>query len=99
MAYLAMARLLVQVAETVLPIFEVSAWVLKSLVILLLIGFPIALFAAWVFELTPEGLKRTEELPPQYVTAQVTDAATDRYLWANSADKPLCQFYATLSGF
>jgi len=85
MAYLAMARLLVQVAETVLPIFEVSAWVLKSLVILLLIGFPIALFAAWVFELTPEGLKRTEELPPQYVTAQVIDAATDRYLWTNTA--------------
>ncbi len=61
--YLVGAWLVVQVAATLLPVFEAPAWVMKSLVALLAIGFVAALVFAWVFELTPEGLKRDAEVP------------------------------------
>jgi TolB-like protein len=56
--YTIAAWLLVQVAETVLPLFDVPDGVLRGLVILLVLGFVPALVLAWVFELTPQGLKR-----------------------------------------
>jgi adenylate cyclase len=60
--YLVGAWLIVQVAETLLPIFNTPDWVLKVLVTLLLIGFGPILVFSWVFELTPEGLKRESEV-------------------------------------
>jgi hypothetical protein len=65
-AYGVVAWLLVQVATQVFPFFEVPNWAVRLVVLLAVIGFPIALVIAWAFELTPEGLKRTEfadELP------------------------------------
>ena len=56
--YLVGAWLIVQVAETVLPVFDVPGWVLRALIILLALGFVPALVFSWVFELTPDGLKR-----------------------------------------
>ena len=63
-AYGVVGWLLVQIATQVFPFFDVPAWVIRFIVLLLLLGFPIAVFLAWVFELTPEGLKRTEEVAP-----------------------------------
>ncbi len=60
--YLVGSWLIVQVAETLLPIFDTPGWVLKALVVLLAIGFLPALVFSWVFELTPEGLKREREV-------------------------------------
>jgi TolB-like protein/Tfp pilus assembly protein PilF len=60
--YLIGAWLIVQVADTVLPMFGAPEWLPRSLVILLVIGFPPALGFAWVFELTPTGIKRDEEV-------------------------------------
>ncbi len=60
--YLVGAWLVVQIAETLLPIFETPGWVLKALVVLLALGFIPALAFAWVFELTPGGLKREHEV-------------------------------------
>ncbi|WP_146908510.1 hypothetical protein [Arenimonas daejeonensis] len=60
--YLVGAWLVVQIAETLLPIFETPGWVLKALVVLLALGFIPALAFAWVFEMTPEGLKREHEV-------------------------------------
>src|SRR6266849_1739168 len=60
--YLVGAWLLVQVAGTVLPMFGAPDWLPRSIVILLAIGFLPALVFAWAFELTPEGLKRTEDV-------------------------------------
>ncbi len=60
--YLVSAWLLVQVASVLLPTFEAPAWVMKSLVALLAIGFLPALAFSWAFELTPEGLKREGEV-------------------------------------
>jgi TolB-like protein len=63
--YLVGAWLVVQVAGTVLPMFGAPEWLPRSLVLLLAIGFVPALVFAWVFELTPEGIKRDAEVPPE----------------------------------
>src|SRR6184192_285593 len=59
-AYAIVGWLLVQVATQVFPFFEIPNWAVRLIVLLIVIGFPIALVIAWAFELTPEGLKRTE---------------------------------------
>src|SRR5438132_1574321 len=59
-AYAVVGWLLVQVATQVFPFFEIPNWAVRLIVLLIVIGFPIALVIAWAFELTPEGLKRTE---------------------------------------
>lgn len=56
--YVVGAWLVVQVADTLLPIFHTPDWVLQALVVLLALGFIPALVFAWIFELTPEGLRR-----------------------------------------
>ncbi len=65
-AYAVVAWLLMQVATQVFPFLEIPNWAIRLVIMLLALGFPIALIIAWAFELTPEGLKRTEfadELP------------------------------------
>ncbi len=56
--YLVGAWLVVQIAETLLPIFKTPDWVLQTMVVLLALGFVPALVFSWVFELTPDGLRR-----------------------------------------
>src|SRR5437667_11737788 len=63
-AYAVVRRLLVQVTTQVFPIFEIPNWALRLIVLAIIIGFPIALVIAWAFELTPEGIKRTEDIDP-----------------------------------
>src|SRR5438128_7477574 len=59
-AYAVVAWLLMQVASQIFPFFEIPNWAVRLVVLLLIIGFPVALILAWAFELTPEGIKRTE---------------------------------------
>jgi TolB-like protein/Tfp pilus assembly protein PilF len=59
-AYAVVAWLLMQVASQIFPFFEIPNWAVRLVVLLLIIGFPIALVIAWAFEATPEGIKRTE---------------------------------------
>src|SRR5882724_6128530 len=61
-AYAVVGWLLVQVATQVFPFFEIPSWAVRLVVLAIVIGFPIALVIAWAFELTPEGLKRTEDV-------------------------------------
>jgi TolB-like protein/tetratricopeptide (TPR) repeat protein len=61
-AYAVVGWLLVQVTTQVFPIFEIPNWALRLIVFAIMIGFPMALVIAWAFELTPEGLKRTEDV-------------------------------------
>ena len=63
-AYAVIGWLLVQVTTQVFPIFEIPNWALRLIVLAIIIGFPIALVIAWAFELTPEGIKRTEDVDP-----------------------------------
>src|SRR2546423_2719538 len=64
-AYAVVAWLLIQIATQVFPFFEVPNWAVRLVVLLLIIGFPIALILAWAFELTPEGIKRTDVVSPE----------------------------------
>ena len=64
-AYALIAWLLIQVAF--IPALEAPSWAIKTLVVLLLIGFAVVVFISWAFEATPEGMKRTEELSPNEV--------------------------------
>src|SRR5881296_2821365 len=61
-AYAVVAWLLIQIATQVFPFFEIPNWAVRLVVLLLIIGFPIALILAWAFELTPEGIKRAEDV-------------------------------------
>src|SRR3989442_15967617 len=59
-AYAIIGWLLVQIATQVFPFLEIPTWVVRLVIALVAIGFPIALVIAWAFEATPEGIKRTE---------------------------------------
>jgi TolB-like protein/Flp pilus assembly protein TadD len=61
-AYAVVAWLLMQVASQIFPFFEIPNWAVRLVVLLLVIGFPVAVILAWAFELTPEGIKRTEDV-------------------------------------
>src|SRR5881275_181924 len=61
-AYAIVAWLLIQVATQVFPFFEIPNWAVRLVVLLVILGFPIALFLAWAFEITPEGIKRAEDV-------------------------------------
>jgi hypothetical protein len=56
--YVVTAWLIIEVAETVLPLFDVPDGVLRGLVVLLVIGLVPALGLSWIYEITPEGIKR-----------------------------------------
>ncbi len=61
-AYAVVAWLLIQIATQVFPFFEIPNWAVRLVVLLLILGFPVALVLSWVFEITPEGIKRESEI-------------------------------------
>ena len=61
-AYAIVGWLSVQIATQVFPFLEIPNWVVRLVIVAVAIGFPIALVIAWAFELTPQGLKRTEDV-------------------------------------
>jgi TolB-like protein/Flp pilus assembly protein TadD len=63
-AYAVGAWLLIQVATQVFPFFEIPNWAVQLVVLLLVLGFPVAMVLAWAFEITPEGIKRAEDVSP-----------------------------------
>ena len=76
--YLVGAWLAVQVAGTILPMFGAAEWISRSIVIALAVGFLPAMIVAWVFELTPEGLKRDGDVPTSESIAPQTARRMDR---------------------
>jgi TolB-like protein/Flp pilus assembly protein TadD len=64
-AYAIVVWLLVQAASILFPTFEAPSWVMKVFVTAVILGFPVALILAWAFELTPEGIRRAEEVAPR----------------------------------
>ena len=78
--YLVGAWLVTQVAATLLPVFEAPGWVMNALVGLLAIGFFAAMVVSWIFELTPEGLKRDADIEVTQSIAPQTARRMDRML-------------------
>src|SRR5438874_4120488 len=66
-AYAVVAWLLFQAASILLPTFEAPTWVMKAFSVFLAIGFVLAVFISWAFEMTPEGMKRTADVSPDEV--------------------------------
>src|SRR5947209_4979730 len=64
-AYAIVAWLLIQAASILFPTFEAPPWVMKVFVTAVILGLPVALILAWAFELTPEGIRRDEEVAPR----------------------------------
>src|SRR5436189_813712 len=60
-AYIVAGWALSQGIAQVFPVFDVPTWVIRLIVVLIIAGLPVALVLAWMFELTPEGLKRTAD--------------------------------------
>src|SRR5436309_2168714 len=71
-AYIVAGWALAQGIAQVFPVFNVPNWVVRLIVVLTIIGFPFALIFAWAFEITPEGLKRTEEADAMPASARPT---------------------------
>src|SRR5437773_12180663 len=80
--YLVGAWLLVQVSSTVLPMFGAPEWLPRSIVILLALGFIPALIFSWAFELTPQGLKRDEDVAAEESIAPQTARRMNRMIIA-----------------
>lgn len=78
--YLAGAWLIVQVAGTVLPIFDAPTWIARAILIALVVGFVPALVFAWAFEITPEGLKREKEIDRAQSITATTGRKLDRVI-------------------
>ncbi|MGA7274131.1 MAG: hypothetical protein WBX14_04725, partial [Candidatus Udaeobacter sp.] len=76
--YLVGAWLLTQVASTLLPAFDVPRWALRGLIVILALGFIPAVIFSWVFELTPQGLKREEDVAPKHSITPHTGRRMDR---------------------
>src|SRR6266496_1030236 len=53
-----------QIATQVFPFLEIPNWAIRLVIMLLALGFPIALILAWAYEVTPEGIKRTDQIEP-----------------------------------
>jgi adenylate cyclase len=67
-----------QIASQIFPFFEIPNWAVRLVVLLLVIGFPVALILAWAFELTPEGIKRAEDVD---LTKPTTRRSSHKLLW------------------
>jgi adenylate cyclase len=78
--YLVGAWLVVQVAGTVLPMFGGPEWLPRTIVVLLAIGFVPAVIFSWVFELTPQGLKRDDDVAPEQSITPKTGRRMDRMI-------------------
>ena len=75
--YLVAAWLITQVSATLLPAFEAPPWVLRAIVMLLAIGFVPTLIFSWIYELTPEGIKRDADVPLEQSIGHVTARRID----------------------
>jgi TolB-like protein/Tfp pilus assembly protein PilF len=80
--YLVGAWLVIQVSSTVLPAFDVPGWMLRALISVLAIGFVPALVFSWIFELTPAGIKRDDEVPREESIAPLTARKMNRAIIA-----------------
>ena len=76
-AYAILAWLLLQVSDTLVPALHLPEWIQSAVALLLILGFPLALFFAWAFELTPEGLKKEKDVDRSRSITPVTGRKLD----------------------
>jgi TolB-like protein len=74
-AYAVASWLLIQIATQVFPFFEIPNWAVRLVVIVLVLGFPIALILSWIFDLTPQGIRRTDDSDRSLAPLQIAPGA------------------------
>jgi len=67
LTYAVVAWLLIEIAAVFLPMLDAPEWIITAFVVLLALGFALAMIISWAFEMTPDGLKRTEDLSPDEI--------------------------------
>ncbi len=77
-AYLIGSWLLAQIAELLLDTFNAPDWTMQFIVVVLMVGFPVAIFFAWAYELTPEGIKRESAVDRAQSIRRQTGSKLDR---------------------
>ncbi|TVP60007.1 MAG: hypothetical protein EA351_01040 [Gemmatimonadales bacterium] len=81
-AYAVVAWLLIEVSDTIFPRLGLPEWTVTFVIMLLLLGLPIALFLAWAYELTPDGLRRDSEVVTQQKATTGSRRRMDRFIVA-----------------
>jgi len=71
-AYVIAAGFIIQIGSAVIPAWELPNWTLRCVIVLLLIGFPVALILAWAYDLTAEGIQTTARVPGRHRRRNVT---------------------------
>lgn len=79
--YSVIGWVITQVTTSVFPVLLLPEWLTRAVVILVFIGFPIALILAWAYELTPEGIKRTHEVPKEHSITKITGQKLNNILF------------------
>ena len=79
-AYLALAWFVIQLTDTVVPTLNLPESLNAIILYISLVGFPFAIFFAWAFELTPEGLKRSEDVSPEEYIANARSSKIERVI-------------------
>ena len=62
-AYVIAAGFIIQIGSAVIPAWELPNWTLRLVIVLLLVGFPVALILAWAYDVTPQGIQATPKVP------------------------------------
>jgi TolB-like protein/Tfp pilus assembly protein PilF len=81
-AYIVLAWLLLQVGDTLAPALHLPEWINSALAFFLILGFPLAIFFAWAFEMTPEGLKLEKDVDREASITPITGRKLDRTIIA-----------------
>ncbi len=97
-AYTVTAWLLAQVADLVLDNFAAPEWAMRTILIVLAVGFPITVIVAWVFEFTPEGVKRDADVPSDRAARAQGAQRLDRVIIAVLVLALGISLYANFSG-
>ncbi len=95
-AYAVVAWLLIQIATQLFPFFEIPNWAVRLVVLLLILGFPVALTLSWIFEITPEGIKRESDVEPGKSVAQ---SHRPEDCWPNDCCSIACSWIVRLPTF
>ena len=82
LAYIVLAWIILQVGDTMAPALHLPEWINSALAFFVILGFPLAIFFAWAFEMTPEGLKLEKDVDRDESITPVTGRKLDRTIIA-----------------
>ena len=71
-AYIIAAGFIIQIGSAVIPAWELPNWTLRLVIVLLLVGFPVALILAWAYDVTPQGIQATPKVPGGHRRRHIT---------------------------